>query len=94
MAQTKSRSKSLPGRVGEVRDNVGRIGKNARARSDRAVKSGRRAIQRRPITSVGAGVAAGAAVGLVAGALVASRMANRNGDNEETELDEEEFEAD
>jgi ElaB/YqjD/DUF883 family membrane-anchored ribosome-binding protein len=74
MAQkTQIRSKNISDTADSVRENVGNMRKNARATADRSVKKSREAIQGRPLTAVGAGVAAGAAVGLIAAALIARK---------------------
>jgi ElaB/YqjD/DUF883 family membrane-anchored ribosome-binding protein len=78
MAQkTQIRSKSISETADSTREKVGNMGKHARATADRSVKKSREAIQERPLTAVGVGVAAGAAVGLIAAALIARKRTDK-----------------
>jgi ElaB/YqjD/DUF883 family membrane-anchored ribosome-binding protein len=56
-----------------LRSRLETIGRNGRNRADKTVKHSRETIQKRPLSSVGAGVAAGAIVGVVAATLLTRR---------------------
>jgi len=68
-----SKTTSKPKATENLRSRLETIGRNGRNRADKTVKHSRETIQKRPLTSVGAGVAAGAIVGVVAATLLTRR---------------------
>lgn len=84
MAQKlKGRSKDLATKTANARESVSKVAKKGRAVADESVRKSRRAIQSKPLTAVGAGIAAGAAAGVVAGVLLQrKRAASKKGAEE------------
>ena len=76
MAQkTKARASGASEAVGNIQEGVKSARRSASAAAEKSVKRSRQAIQKRPLTAVGAAAAGGAVVGLVAGAVISRRRA-------------------
>jgi ElaB/YqjD/DUF883 family membrane-anchored ribosome-binding protein len=78
MKQASKKPSKPEAMVGNLRSKLDDRGRNVRDRADKTVKQSRKTIQKRPLTSVGVGIAAGAVAGIVAGALVARRKKTKS----------------
>ena len=82
--QKKAKSKEIvTEKAGVVRTSVTKVAKKGRAVADKSIHQGRRAIQSKPLTAVGAGIAAGAAAGVVAGVLLTRKQPGKAGIKED-----------
>jgi ElaB/YqjD/DUF883 family membrane-anchored ribosome-binding protein len=60
-----------------LRTRLEEDGRTVRARMDQTAERSRKAVQKHPLTAVGAGVAAGAIVGVVAATMVTTRKKDK-----------------
>jgi ElaB/YqjD/DUF883 family membrane-anchored ribosome-binding protein len=77
--KTKGKTKEIvTEKAGVVRSSVNKVAKKGRAVADKSIHQSRRAIQSKPLTAVGAGIAAGAAAGVVAGVLLTRKKPGKS----------------
>jgi ElaB/YqjD/DUF883 family membrane-anchored ribosome-binding protein len=91
VSKTKVKSKeAVTDRIETVRSSVSKAAKKGRAVAGQSVHKSRRAIQSKPLTAVGAGIAAGAAAGVVAGVLLTRKKTGGSGMDEAEDIGEKE----